>query len=372
MQHPLTNKAKSNILSIFAIITTQFLISVEILAQLPAPMDSPFKVCWKFETDKMIEEKSASDNEKTILLPLLGGKMVSINSVSGKIIWESSLGGEIVTTPIIDKNNIFIASVINQKTLLRSLNLDSGITEWQAKLDSFGKVSLLRYKNSLILVSGNGEITTLDTKNGTIIWSKRINLNYFSVPIIVGNQLAINTKEKQILLLSIEDGNVLSKIDVSLEPVILSKIDINKLFWGDYKGSGFLIDLIEKKIEWKFRSGGEISDVSTTKKGILFASADNFIYKVSIESGKIIWKKRFDGRPSFIPFNNDEYILALSSSSEIANILDTKDGKIINQIYTEERNYNINMPTILGDLVIFSTVNGLIAYTNSSKPCVTN
>jgi hypothetical protein len=56
-----------------------------------------------------------------------------------------------------------------------------------------------------------------------------------------------------------------------------------------------------KTPEWKLRNGAEISSVTPTAEGLLISSFDNFIYLISENGGKPLWKKRLSGRITAAP-----------------------------------------------------------------------
>lgn len=354
-----------NIVVILAI----FLTAIEISAQLTKPINSPFISCWTFKTQELTTISGASDNKLNIYFPLLGGKIISISSRDGAMNWESILGGEIILEPIIENNSIYVANAINKRIFIRSLSLDLGITKWQSKLDVADEIYLLNATNSLLVISKNGHISALDFETGELLWNKEINVELSSTPIVFENQILIGTKDKKILVLSTRNGGFMLKKDISAAPSIISKISRDNLFWGDNNGNAYLMNLSINKILWKIRAGAGISDVQVTSSDILLASTDNFIYKALLENGKLIWKRRFDGRPTLIPYSINGFILVFTSSSGLFNMIDIEDGKIINQGLIDE-SYFLNKPLIIENSIIVSTAKGLNSLTNSTKPCL--
>lgn len=384
-------KVAKSIISIT--ILTHFLFYAEISSQKIPDLTSPLRSCWKFETDKMTPTNLASDNEENIsssislsdkkneqskqnkqniYLSLLGGKLESINFKTGKKSWESELGGEIILTPIIYKESIYVTSKIKEKIYIRSLSRNSGVTNWQASFNFSNNIFLLKAVDKLIILDKDGEISAINPDNGAVLWNNKSKIAFSTPPFVFENQIVVGNIDKKVLFYSIENGSILAKLNVSTIPSLTSIINNRYLFWSNYKGNAYLIDLIPKKTIWKFRSGAEISHITVTGQGILISSLDNFIYFVSVDKGKLLWKKRFDGRLLFNPVIIDKYAIVITSSSNLADIIDIESSKIINQIVIEENNYFTNMPLISDNLFVFPTINGLIAFTNSKVECISN
>lgn len=347
------------------VILTYFLFSMEVLAQENRLLTSPFKICWTLETDKMTSYEIESDNESNIYVSFLSGKIASINLKTGKKNWESELGGEIVSPPNSDSKNIYIASRVRTAIHIHSISKDLGITNWQTSLDFTNKVFLIKYNNKLIILGKEGKSSVIDKNNGKVIWSKNLGLELSSTPIIFENQIILGTLSKQIFFYSIEDGKILSQFETPSSPNIISVIKNRYLFWGDYKGNAYLKDLTTKKIIWKIRSGAEIANILATQQDILISSLDNFIYLISIKTGKSMWKKRFTGRllSNFVII--DRYAIIVTFTFGVADIIDIESGKLVNQFSIGDDNYFINKPLFSNGLFVFPTIKGLIAFTNT-------
>lgn len=347
-----------------------FFFTYQTLSQPSEPANPSFRLCWTFQTDQLDSINSASDNDSNSYHVLLGGKIISITSNDGIINWESVLGGKINAQPLITRNSLIISSTTNNKTLISSLNTKSGLTSWQTKLEFTGNNYLLEMDSSLLVISEKGNIFALNNENGKLIWNKEINADLSSNPMIFEDQLVFGIKNKQIIILSIKDGKYILKKKVSANPKIALIVDKDKVFWSDFAGNTYLLNLSTNVILWKFRSGAEISQVVATKDAFIIASFDNFIYKVLLSNGKLRWKKRFDGRLLLSLDEKKNNIIIYISNTGPFYILDIEYGKIINQLLIAEESFILNKPLTINNSIIVSTVKGLNSYKNSTEPCL--
>lgn len=362
-------------IAIIILSLTYFLSYIEILGQESNALSSSYRRCWELEINKTTLQGFVSDNKFNIYLSLLDGKIESINLKTGKKNWESELGGKFILPPLSDDKNIYVVSRIETKILLRSLTKDLGITNWQANFDFSKEFFLIKDKEKLILISKDGKFSRVDKDSGALIWSKDLKLELSSAPILFENQIVFGTKSKKIFFYSIENGNILYEFYVLSSPNIISVIKDKYLFWGDYKGNAhlaYLSDLITKKVIWKIRSGAEISNIYTTRQGLLILSLDNFIYLVSTEKGKFIWKKRFDGRLLLNTIILNKYIVVATFASQFADIIDIESGRLVDQFVIGDSDYFLDKPLVLNNLFIFPTIKGFVVFTNSKVECAFN
>ena len=349
-------------------ILAYFLLIVEVPAQEKFDwLMSPFRPCWTIETGKIIATNVASDNDN-VFLSLLDGKLESVNSASGEKNWESELGGEIISKPFIDKENIFVITGTKDDITIRSISRHSGITNWQSGLAYAEQFFVTSLPNILVVISKHGEISTLDIDDGRLLSTYKTKLEFSTSPVIVEDRIIAGTTDNAIVFLSIKNREF-QKLKIQNPPHLVSVVGNKYLFWNDYKGNSYLVDLLTKKTIWKFRSGAEVSNVISTKDVLLISSLDNFVYLLSIAKGKLIWKKRFNERLIFNPYITENQAIITTSDGNSAYIIDLEDGKTVNQVNIEEDNSFVGAPIISGKLLIYPTRRGLVAFTNSKTEC---
>lgn len=346
----------------------------------------PLKLCWSYQI-KTIGNVIASDNDEYIVTSTLKGKIFALELNSGEKLWETELGGRVVSDLIIneDKKNIFVVTKFfsdkeqSDQIQVRSIAKNSGITNWQTSLSvttlHYGQktneqnISIFLYDHKIIVSDQNSFIAALSENNGQILWEKPLKTQlssiYFDLP---SKNLAIISEDK-IALANIDTGEHIFQKQLNLFPITAYFFDGTILILGNKKGDAFAVDLKTNKIIWKFRAGAEISNISLTSEGILITSFDNFIYLIASKNGKGIWRKRLENRVIISPFVFDKYVVVTTSGSVTTNIIDLKEGRLVNQIYLDADNYFINRPVLSRHLIAFPTANGIFAFTNSDNRC---
>lgn len=342
-----------------------------------------FQVCWVYPTNKLTDLQFASDNDLNIYSALLDGKLISIKGTSGEKRWESDLGGSILSAPLVDAFNVYVAAgYINERILggwrdtdtltLRSINKATGITLWKSEFSNaflpIEKVYLFSFVNYLIFVGDNGDIYSVDKTNGRIIWKKSLNTKLSSEPFVKANRLTVATLSNKVIGLSMYDGRLIENLHfpVSLTTIVES-VNENNFILGDGKG---LIVSYNKKLKaqgWKFRNGAEISDITSTREGLLVSSSDNYIYMIAEADGKLFWKRRLSGRISDKPQIFGNYIIVAANDDSSAAVLELDGGKLVNRVVLGEDNYFVGGSMRTGNYIVYATLKGILSFSDISS-----
>ena len=128
---------------------------------------------------------------------------LSIEPIVGKTNWEIPFGSKI--RPIISKNNIFLVS---ESGFLLNANTKNGEIIWSKKifnsedinLKKMGKVtSLLLISNQLLMVTKKGYFIFLNYQNGDLIEYAKVAKGFYSKPVVANGNIYIIDKNKRVL-----------------------------------------------------------------------------------------------------------------------------------------------------------------------------
>lgn len=333
----------------------------------------PFQLCWAFPSDNIAVPFSASDNE-LIFIPSLLGEIKAIDSTSGKIIWETQLGGLINSNIVSNGNNIYVANKSTQATdsqnpntkgitsvSLHSIDSKSGITIWKKSFNLETKTNLYIYEQSVIITSEDGYVANINQKDGTIIWEHDFK-QPSPVISLYENSIIIGTSNKTIFLISGTDGKVSKEINIEDVPDNILISSKRRISYSNTKGFLYNLETLTGNIIWKRRFGGQITNITSTPNGLFISSIDNFIYLINENSGKIIWKRRLAARVTEKPFIRGDVAIVFAFGDSTSLFIDLKKGKIINSISLSDANYFVGNPFYSNNLLVFPTLSGLYAY----------
>ena len=360
----------------------------------------PFKKTWQLDTDQNIDDKNPYLSEPLFFAPYIyllnnKGYLYKINSENGKIIWkklifkylENTITGTPALSGIISKNNVVTLYAHNGSRELVAINGNDGTTIWKKLKDIPFRGGITSFKNLIFINDFDGNFSSIDNKNGKILWNVFLGSGNNSVyttarPIVAKNKIVVPATGGTFFVISIKTGEVLWSENVS------SNYQLPKLFHaGDivanplyYKGLIYIIsqsgvaaafDLDTSKKKWSIPIGG-FETPSISGETIFIIGNMGQLAAIDRNSGGLRWEKKF---PSFI--NEKSYFvdqeianykgpslvdtkLFISNQKGIVKIIDANNGNEIDTLKVAELAFS---PIPIDGKLLFLTANGkLLAY----------
>ena len=115
---------------------------------------------------------------------------------------------------------------------------------------------------------------------------------------------------------------------------------------------------------WRARTGAAVQSVARAGEGLLVASLDNFVYLLSLNRGSRLWKRQLPGRISSQPLTATDGALFVPLSSDSGIVLALRDGNQENTLPIGEDNSIGASPVSVGDVVLVTTIHGLLAFSH--------
>lgn len=348
-----------------------------------ADLSTPFRKCWTYGENRYGEDGFGSDNvfditlssEANHILYLTNNKLEYLSLDKARRIWVSDLGGETVSKLLTTGKNIFLATKSGGSYFLKNIDQASGVTNWQIELpfattDTEFEIYLYLFEDKIIAVGRDGEIFALAKESGKLLWSTKTEKVLNTLPSFQENLIAYGTENNKLIIISANNGAKLKEFEIkSPATVIALQMSGKQIIYGDKKGGIYLLNTADNTILWKTRSGAEISDISRTRDAYLISSLDNFIYLVSADNGKRLWKKRLSGRIFYKPLILNKYAAVSSLFDASAVIIALKNGRVVNRLSLENGNYFRSSFILAGEFLVFSTAQSLTAYSSARSGC---
>ncbi len=371
----------------------------------PPPFDLPYRLCWSFPAEQVNAEHIASDNGGIIYISNFTGGLTAVNIRSGEKIWQTDLGGTIISNLIPDgeTKNLYVVTKIkytvnseetkngkensknrqNYSVKLWSLNSAAGLINWQIivadgaaaaddeekGLNANDKGYLFVNGQNLILSLSGGKLLSVNTTSSNINWTETIGNKLSAVPKLSNNNIYTIGSFNNIFEISAATGKTVRKLRLNSPYTAIYIGDGNRLILGNKKGEVAAQYVQSAKRIWKLRTGGEISSIVNSPRGLVITSYDNFIYLVSPLNGKIIWKKRMEGRSAGDPLVIDDAVVVTTVGTSRVSILDLSDGKLFNTISLAEENYFNGPAYSMKGIIIFPTLKGIFGFSQILNLC---
>jgi outer membrane protein assembly factor BamB len=273
-----------------------------------------------------------------IYVGTLDGRVVAINSSTEEIEWsysiapvttpssglscgQTSVTTAIYSTPIVDRDLVYIGTYSGQvlalNMLARSQNLTfpqrgDGEWEWDCPIDNAKSkaivADLAMSEDALYVASSNGRVYSLDKGSGDENW-KREDIpvlagnaekpeNLWTSPVVHDGAIYVSTFDGHIYALSVETGKLSdwsfeSEAGFASSPVIYE----DTIFLGSFDRYLYAVNVTIDSDEpvWKFPeekpAGNWFWASPIVNEGIVYAGClDGIVYAIESETGKELWQ----------------------------------------------------------------------------------
>ncbi|MFL6285928.1 MAG: PQQ-binding-like beta-propeller repeat protein [Pyrinomonadaceae bacterium] len=290
--------------------------------------------------------------------------------------WKSELGGVITASPVADSRGVYLASEIPpsggskypQATgVLRALGSKSGVTLWMRTLPSPIRDILAANASMLFGRSTDGRIYAVKKENGEIAWIKYGSFPFNSSPVLYGHKLYVVDAGGSLYALDEETGETSWRYRTRGRAGISLAIIEGTVFVGSDDGYVHAIEETTGRMRWRARAGAAVQTVQPAGRCLLATSLDNFVYCLSKQRGKKIWKRQLPGRVAARPLVLDEDVLFSPLAGDECVVLNLQDGRKVNSVYVGEDNNSEADPLLSGDLLFLTTRKAVMAFSNQTQ-----
>ncbi len=339
-----------------------------------ATLSRPLHIRWSFEADNISNITPAVTGE-AVYVPLNSGTVVSLRRDSGVLSWKSELGGVITASPTADSSGVYLASEIPpaegsrypQATgVLRALGSRSGITLWMRTLPSPMRGTLASNATTLFGRSSDGRIYAVKKENGEIVWIKYGSLPFNSSPVLYDRNLYVVDTGGSLYAIEEETGQTIWRYRTRLQSGVSLAIIEGTVFVGSDDGYVHAIEQRTGRMLWRARAGAAVQTVQPAGRCLLATSLDNFVYCLSKQRGKKVWKRQLPGRVAARPLVLDDDVLLSPLAGDECVVLSLQDGRKINSLFVGEDNNSEADPLLSGDLLFLTTRKGVLAFSNQT------
>ncbi len=337
-------------------------------------LSEPLTVRWRYESSVTLNLTPAFDKER-IYLPLGGGTIVALTARDGQLYWRSDMGGELSASPVADESAIYVASETTGPPneprrsggALRALSRESGVTQWMTPLITPVRGALATGGGKVFAGGSDGRAYAFDKHTGGVVWSIPFTSPFSGQPVLAAGRVYFGSEDGTLIALEEQTGRLVWRFRTKGAVRGPVAFDRENVYFGSGDGYVYAVSADRGKLKWRKRTGAGVEAVTLTGDMLLVASLDNFAYLLN-DKGAMLWKKQLPGRISSQPLTVEEAALFTPLSSSAGVVLSLKDGKQVNSLPTGDAELTSSAaPVLVGDAVIVTTENGLLAFAHPSN-----
>jgi len=335
---------------------------------LPANGQSPEPMarCWSYSEPIQTAGGLAVD-ESAVYFVGESNTVRALDRMDGTTIWSAELGGAVDASLIATRASIVIVTrTISDDSkpadfYIRSVSKATGITQWVDPLPKAERYSLRRADGGLLILENGAEIFAVETEKGATRWRRG--------GLFVGHRgqtrtegpITVRSGSGRIEVISLSNGQTVDRFEWPSVPVAFASRS-DQFVFGDERGTIEARSAGGGRI-WNYKTGGAISQLILAGDNLLAASADNYIYSLSMRSGGIAWKRKLPGRISSVDLLGTGKAGVTVVGEKTAYVVDVEDGRFVEQLVLDGEGEFVGHP-LRGDnmFVAALTSNGLTAF----------
>jgi outer membrane protein assembly factor BamB len=281
----------------------------------PAPerVRPPFKRLWVHNDHALLEFPPVIQGDH--IYQLADNAVLSaISRRTGHTVWTKPLGRLSASTPAVTVNTVY-ATVLNSGNpsspgRVVALNTKTGKIRWSRNLPSASESSPLIDHGRVYFGSQNGTVYALSAHNGSVIWAYHAGGAVKASPSLSGGTLyfgdysghvqAISERTGRRIWLASSEGALLgSGTFYSTAAVVYGRV-----YLGNTDGRVYAYDAGTGRLDWAVQTGAYVyaSPAATNAPGlgptIYLGSYDGNFYAINARSGRISWHYNAHGRIS--------------------------------------------------------------------------
>lgn len=222
--------------------------------------------------------------------------------------WKYATKAGVYSSPVIDKNAIYIGS---NDSCLYVLNKLDGKLKWKYKTKGEIRSKPLLYKGNVIFNSTDGFLYSVDISDASLNWAFKTDGEkqqdmwdyYISSPVNYKDTLFFGSGDSSIYAIEPKSGKQIWKFKtggiVHATPLVVN----DKVYVGSFDGTFYALDYSNGNVDWTFKTvgdayfpKGEIQKGATLyQNSVIFGSRDYNIYALNVDTGRGLWNMKERG-----------------------------------------------------------------------------
>ena len=249
--------------------------------------------------------------------------------------WEFSSDANIISTPAVDGNKVFVG---NQNGVMTCFSMNDGKPIWNYKTGGAIFSSPAVANGIVVFGSGDGNVYCLSISKGKLIWKYKTAASVLGSPVINGDTVFIGGSDHSYLALNKKDGKVIWKFTGLEGPVVSTPLLYqDKIVFGAWDRHLYALNRSNGTLLWKWNNGSSIRNYSpascipvVSDNVIYIMAPDRVVSAIDAASGKTLWRSKDGGVRESIGISADgKWIYGKSMQDTIVAYASSKEQQSV-------------------------------------------
>lgn len=273
-------------------------------------------------------------------------------------IWKFKCEDEIRSSPVADKNSVYIGVYDNN---VYAIDIKTGKFQWKYATDGGIAARPFLYKDRLVIGSEDRVVYAIST-SGRLIWTCPTEGRIRSSATVEFEHAFFGSDDHRLYAVNAQTGRVIWKFE-AMGPIRSSPTIGDELVYvGSEDGYVYAVDLSSGAHRWRFRANRNVtSSPALYRDMIVVGSSDWNIYGLDAKSGYSIWQVRTGQAVISSPIIVDD-IAYIGSNDKYLYAIEVKSGRI--QWKFNAGSPIVSRPAVTDEAIYFGTHAGEVISIN--------
>lgn len=304
------------------------------------------------------------------------GRIVKVDSQSGKVVWDQKLKKKTITAGVGVGGGLVLVGTSDGKVY--AFNQSDGEIAWEAGLSSEILASPVIDGDTVVARSGDGRVYGLAAYDGDVLWTisrqlPRLTLRGESEPLIFQGVVVAGFSDGTLAAVEASTGRALWDFPISFprgtnEIDRLSDIDTKPLLVGEfiyvssYQEVTHALNIREQRIAWS-SSVSSYHPIAYDSAFLYLSDKDGVVHQINRSNGDVEWsQKALRLFSTSAPASIGPYVLVADGDGSLF-VLRKSDGSLVGKHGLGARNI-IGEPIVDGDTAYFMDSDGALRSLN--------
>ncbi len=306
------------------------------------------------------------------------GVLRALDDVRFETIWKSELGGEIASNVAVYGEFAYLVNNSRSgqdeslgTSVLRSINVNTGLTSRTLSIPFSTRFTIYASADGVIALGSSGTAAMYDTELNQAKWESLSPVAFAPASDLSINFIVIAKEGGNALFLDARTGATVTDLKTEANLTAAAFANGDTAFLGDDRGNVSKVNLSGGQVAWTFKTGGGVSFLHVVDGSLYVASNDNFFYRISANSGGVVWRKRMPGRMIIPPLVVAENAFLPVVGENSVAVIETGKGKVIGRLSLGDEQFPASAIFAAADgAVVVPVAAGLVIFNSSA--CAAN
>ncbi len=283
------------------------------------------KVLWERSLGRLNASSPAYSKHRLYIVNLVPGHIVKLDAKTGKTIWKHSLPGRAESSPVVIGRTVYFGC---EDGNLYALSTISGNVRWATSLGGPIKSAPAYYGGTLYVGDYGGYMNAVDAKTGEIKWQTSslgqgfgTSGQFYSTPAVAFGRVYAGNNDDRVYSFDLSDGTLAWSYSTggyaySGPTVATTRHAPPTVYIGSFDGNVYALDAKDGSVRWSHSAGGQVVGSLSAIGDIVYVAefTNNTTSGLMMKSGRRVFHY---GRGTYSPVISDGRRVYLTGYSSI-------------------------------------------------------